>query len=153
MEKGDIGITLHKYVACMFEGLLCTVVDDAEVPKRRRLFGRDAPAVKDKDMAKIVRSWQPNEMPIKSVIHLTKQLGIGVEVYTYYPEDFIDPIERWLGRKGISVTVHSYDDVMHLMEDFKFNRDVQVLFTASERDAQLLGMRSTVVSPDHTFGF
>lgn len=137
----------------MFEGLLCTVASEEEIPKKRKLWGRDAPIVKDKDMSKIIRSWQPNEMPLKSVIHLTKQLGIGVEVYTYYPEDFVEPIERWLGRKGISVIVHSYDDVMHLYEDFKYNRDVHILFTASEEDARILGIRSTVVPPDKTFGF
>lgn len=154
MEGGDIGVTIQKHVACMFEGLLCTVEEDAvDPPKKRRLWGREAPIVKDKDMAKIVRSWRPNEMPLKSVIHLTKQLGIGVEVYTYYPEDFVETIERWLGRKGISVTVHPYDDIMHLHEDFKYNRDVQVLFTNSERDAQMLGMRATVVPPEKTFGF
>lgn len=154
MEGGDIGVTIQKHLACMFEGLLCTVAEDEEIPKpKRRLWGKDDPIVKDKDMAKIVRSWRPNEMPLKSVIHLTKQLGIGMEVYTYYPEDFVEPIERWLGRKGISVIVHSYDDIMHLQEDFKYNRDVQVLFTHSERDAQILGIRSTVVSPDKTFGF
>jgi hypothetical protein len=153
MEKGDIGISIQKHVACMFEGLLCTVVEEAEIPRKRRFFGRDQPIVKDKDMDKIIRSWRPNELPLKSVIHLTKQLGVGVEVYTYYPEDFVEPIERWLGRKGISVTVTPYDDVMHLMEDFKYNRDVVVLFTPDERDAQMLGMRATVATPDQTFGF
>lgn len=153
MQGNDIGITVQKHVACMFEGLLCTVDEEVEPPKKRKLWGREAPIVKDKDMAKIVKSWHPNEMPLKSVIHLTKQLGIGVEVYTFYPEDFVEPIERWLGRKGISVTVHAYDDIMHLQEDFKYNRDVQVLFTHSERDAQILGIRSTVVPTDKTFGF
>ncbi len=152
MEKGDIGITIQKHVACMFEGLLCTVAEDAEIPKRRKFWNRDEVIVKDKDMDKIIRSWSPNEFPIKSVIHLSKQLGIGVEVYTYYPEDFVDPIERWLGRKGISVTVNPYDDVMHLAEDFKYNRDVQVLFTPNEMDAQMLGLRCTVALPDRTFG-
>jgi hypothetical protein len=42
---------------------------------------------------------------------------------------------------------------MHLHEDFKYNRDVQVLFTASEEDARILGIRSTVVPTDKTFGF
>lgn len=152
MEGNDIGITVQKHLACMFEGLLCSIAPDQEIPKKSRIFGRE-PSLPDKDMDKIVRSWVPNEMPIKSVIHLTKQLGIGVEVYTYYPEDFVEPIERWLGRKGISVNVHSYDDVMHLKEDFMYNRDVQVLFTPSERDAQILGIRATVVLPDKTFGF
>ncbi len=122
MEGNDIGLTVQKHVACMFEGLLCTVASEEEIPKKRKLWGRDTPIVKDKDMSKIVRSWRPNEMPLKSVLHLTKQLGIGVEVYTYYPEDFVEPIERWLGRKGISVVVHSYDDIMHLHEDFKYKK-------------------------------
>ncbi len=70
MEKGDIGISIQKHVACMFEGLLCTVLEDAEIPKKRRFWNRDEPIVKDKDMDKIIRSWRPNEFPIKSVIAL-----------------------------------------------------------------------------------
>ena len=154
MEGNDIGITVQKHLACMFEGLLCTVLPQDEVPKKRRFFGKTKELeLPDKEMERIVRSWKPNEMPIKSVIHLTQQLGIGVEVYTYYPPDFVEPIERWLGRKGVHVNVVAYDDVMHLQEDFKYNRDVQVLFTPYENDAQMLGIRSTVVSPNQTFGF
>lgn len=152
MENNDIGVTLHQHFACMFEGLIVTIQDPEEAP-RKKWFQRDSHITDDKDIAAIVRRWRPNDLPLKSLYHLVNQLRIGMEVYTYYHEDFVDPIERWLARKGINVNVYSYDDVYHLGEDFKYNRDVRVLYTASEHDAQILGIRTTVVSPEGTFGF
>lgn len=158
MEKGDIGVTIHKHVACWFEGLLVTPEPEPVEEKKgllKRWFGKDEPIVDDDDWrASIVNKWRVNEMPLRSVIHLQEQLGIGVEVYTYYDDSMKDTIEHYLARKGANVQVYCYGDVRHLAEDMKYNRDVHTLFTPYEDDARVIGWhRATVVNPDGTFGF
>jgi hypothetical protein len=155
VEGNDIGVTHHQHVACLFEGLLMTPV--VERPEERgllsRIFDRKRPVPVDtKEM--MVRTWRPNEKPLKSVIHLNDHLGIGVDVYTYLPSGFKEDIEHWLARKGASLPVYCYDDWAHLAEDLKFNRDVHTYFTPYEEEAKIIGWhRATVVSPDNTFGF
>lgn len=153
MEGNDIGFTVHKHVACMFEGLLMNRKEFA--PEKTGFFRRkrEDDLSESEFIDREVRLWRPNEMPVKSVIHMITKMGIGVEVYTYMDPMFIPSIEHWLARKGADVQVYSYYDVKDLYEDFKLNRDVHTLFTPSEEDAKLLGMRSTVVLPDGKFGF
>lgn len=154
MENNDIGFTVHKHVACMFEDLLMIRKEDVE---RKGLLGglfkrRDEDITEEQYIEREVRRWRANEMPLKSVIHLTQKLGIGVEVYTFMDPLFIPHIEHWLARKGADVQVYAYLDAKDLLEDFKYNRDVHTFFTTSQDDAALLGIRATCVLPDGTFG-
>lgn len=149
MEKGDIAPTVHKHIACWFEDLL---MSRQEEPTKRRLFRRDKPVSDEEWVQSEVRKWRVNEMPLKSVYHMVNQLDMGVEVYTYLEPELAEAAEHWLARKGISVTVYSYDDFESLRDDFKYNRDVHTLFTPYETEAALLGFRATVVLTDGTFG-
>jgi hypothetical protein len=157
VEGNDIGVTVHKHVACMFEGLLMTRREVAETPAKRRWLGVGRSSkqllTEEEQNEAEMRLWRPNDLPIKSVIHMTKQLGIGVEVYTFLPSYLQEYVERWLYRKGASVPVYCYFDIEELAEDFKYNRDVHTLFTTDEEQAGRLGIRATVVLPDGTFGF
>jgi len=158
MEDNDIGVTVHQHIACHFEGLLMTVQPVPEETIKRHWWHRppkiEEPVVDDGWVTAIARRWRPNELPLKSVIHMTTKLGVGVEVYTYYDPIFVPVIEHWLARKGAHVNVHSYDGPEHLIEDLKYNRDVHTYFTPYENDAALIGWhRATVVLPDGTFGF
>ena len=153
MEKNDIGFTVHKHVACMFEGLLMHKLDLA--PPKQGFFRRnrqEEDLTEEEFIKREVRLWRPNDMPIKSVIHMINQLNIGVEVYTYLDPVLVESVEHWLARKGADVQVYAYYDVNDLYEDFKLNRDVHTIFTPTEEDARLLGMRATVVLPDGKFG-
>lgn len=153
MQGNDIGVSLHRHVACMFEDLLMRKLEMA--PERKGLFSRfkrEEDLTEEEFIKRETRLWRPNDMPIKSVIHMINKLGIGVEVYTYMDPIFVDPIEHWLARKGADVQVYAYYDLEELHADFKLNRDVHTIFTPYERDAQVLGMRATVVLPDGTFG-
>lgn len=149
VQGNDIAPTVHKRIACWFEDLL---VVRQTVPEKRRLFKREREVPEDEWIKNEVRLWKPNEMPIKSVYHMVNNLDLGVEVYTYLDYELVEAIEHWLARKGIAVTVYSYEDFSTLKDDFKLNLDVHTLFTPYEEDAARLGFRSTVVRPDGTFG-
>lgn len=152
MQDNDIGPTIHRHVACMFEGLL--IEEKPAEEERRHWWQRPTKEQTTEDQIdQIARTWRANEKPLKSVIHLVNHLDIGVEVYTYMDSEFHDAIEHWLARKGVSVNVYHYANLEDLAEDFRFNRDVHTLFTPYEEDAARLGIRATVVRPDGTFGF
>lgn len=139
----------------MFEHLIMEPAPEPE--EKKGLFGfrrkREEELSEAEWVKRQMRRWKPNDLPLKSVIHLTTKLGIGVEVYTYMDPLFAPYIESWLARKGAVCQVYAYDDVNDLKQDFKYNRDVHTLFTPSEEDAAILGMRTTVVNPEGTFGF
>jgi hypothetical protein len=146
MEGNDIAPFITSKVACMFEGLIANIPDPDE---DRGLFRRKKRVLTIEEEA---RRWKANELPLKSLIHLTTKLEVGVEVYTYLSDDYHEPIEHWLSRKGAVANVYHYDDILHLAEDFKFNRDIRTFYTPIEKDAFILGVRATVVQPDKTWG-
>ena len=151
MEGNDIAPTVHRRIACWFEGLL--VDEPAPIEESKGGLFRRKQVLTDEEYHKhVIKRWRAHEMPVKSVGHLVNQLGIGVDVYTYM-EDFREDIEHWLARKGISVVVYSFYDIEELVDDFKYNRDVHTLFTPYQEDAFRLGPRATVVNSDGTFGF
>jgi hypothetical protein len=152
MEKGDIAPTVHQHVACMFEGLLVQDPKPQLIEEKHRWWRKPENVTEIPEIEQIARMWKPNELPMKSVIHMINQLGIGVEVYTYLDQEFHEAIEHWLARKGAAVSVYHYLNISDLFDDFKYNRDVHTLFTPFQEDALLLGMRATCVRPDGTFG-
>jgi hypothetical protein len=155
MEGNDIGLTVHRHVACMFEGLVINVLPAPEEKRSFSLFKRsgavELPSEEEYVKAEM-RRWKVNEMPLKSLIHMTTKLGISCEVYSFMDPMFREPIEHWLARKGADCTVWCYEDLSDLREDFKYNRDVHTFFTPNQEVAASLGMRATVVNPDGTFG-
>lgn len=154
MEKGDIGVTMHARVACWFENLLVNVHEKPEPGKLSRFFKKDVKKDSDDWARDIVRSWSVNEQPMRSIIHLREQLGINVDVYTYYDEWMVEHIEHYLARKGAHAQVWSYPNVEELKDDLKYNREVHTLFTPYEEDARIIGwQRATVVNTEGKFGF
>lgn len=152
MEGNDISPTIQRHIACMFEGLLIQQTEEQQ-PERKHWWSKEPePVTDDQYIAHVVRTWKPNEMPLKSVSHMVNQLHMGVELYTYLDWEFLDPIERWMQRKGVAINAYHYDDIHQLREDFRYNRDVHTFFTPFENDAAVLGIRATVVRPDGTFG-
>lgn len=149
MERGDIAPTTHKHIACWFEDLIITRMEE---PQKRRFFRREKELTDDEWVKQEVRRWKTNEMPLKSLHHMVNKLDLGVEVYTYYEPELAEAAEHWLARKGVSVTVYPYDNLEMLVDDFKYNRDVHTLFTPYEEDAFVLGFRATVTNSDGTFG-
>lgn len=158
MEKGDIGVTVHSHVACWFEDLIVTVHGTPQEEKKniwqRFLRKEEEPLSGEEWKNHMVSRWTVNEMPLRSIIHLQNQLGIKVEVYTYFEDALREVIEAYLARKGAHVQVYCYGNLDNLKEDMKYNRDVHTLFTPYENDAAAIGWhRATVVRPDGTFGF
>lgn len=148
MEDNDISPYITSTVAVMFEGII-TLPSDASHGKKK-FWQR--PVEVDRTVDSVVRSWRVNELPLKSLIHMVNQLQMRVDVYTYYDSDYTEAIEHWLARKGVSVSVYSYEDLDGLRDDFKYNRDVHTLYTPFEEDAALLGPRATVMSSLGTWG-
>lgn len=158
MEGNDIGFTVHHHVACWFEDLLVTVHGTPQEEKKslwKRLVAKEEEPLSGEEWKNHMASrWTANELPLRSIIHLTQQLGVGVEVYTYFEDALRETIENWLSRKGAHVQVYCYANINDLKDDLKYNRDVHTLFTPYEKDAAIIGWhRATVVNPDGTFGF
>lgn len=156
MEKGDIGVSIHSRIACWFEGLVVTV--EQEPVKQQgllsRIFKKDDDVEADDWVKRTMSLWRINEMPLRSLIHLRNQLGIAVDVYTYYDDFMVEHIESYLARKGADCQVYSYNRLEDLVDDMRYNREVHTLFTPYEEDAKAVGWhRATVVNPEGRFGY
>lgn len=139
MEGNDLMNYDTRGYGIMFEGVLAS-------PPEKNLFNVFRNEYKDWD--KHISRWRPNELPLKSMIDTTNRLGIGCEVYTFISEDAVDPIERWLIRKGVSVPVFYYEDAKFLEYDLRFNRSIRTVLVADEEDAKIIGIRARVVPSD-----
>lgn len=139
MEGNDLMNYDTRGYGIMFEGVL------ASPPKERLL-----PIFKKatNDWESLIPKWVPNELPLKSMIDTTNRLGIGCEVYTFLSPDAVDPIDKWLIRKGVSVPVHYYEDAKYLEYDLRFKRSILTVLVADADDAAILGIRSRMVAPD-----
>ena len=96
---------------------------------------------------KALKLWKPNDLPLKSLIDSIGRRGIDTAVVTFLPEEAVEPIYRWLIRKGVSCTVNSYDSPEHYESDLRYDRGIKVVYVPSKEIAYVLGMRATVVSP------
>jgi hypothetical protein len=96
----------------------------------------------------VLRLWETNDLPVKALSDSINRLGVGTDVYTFIHPDAVDAIDRWLTRKGISTPVYYYETPEMLEYDLRFQRAVRIIYTSDEAVSQVLGIRSTVVSPD-----
>lgn len=155
MYKGDIApFESGPHVAVMFEGVLMRS-ENVELPTAKKslwdkIVGRsnDVEAV----TTTVTKTWRANEWPIKSVVHMMEQWGMGVEVWTYLPQEYQEDIEHWLARKGARVLVRCFDSFEDLYDELRLDRSIHTFFTSSKDDAYRIGPRATLVSPDHTIG-
>lgn len=141
MQGNDISAFENIGQATMFEGVLANPPDKA-TSKLKSFFAKQAD-----DWDRVIAGWHPNPLPIKSLADCVNRRRIGTDVYTFLSPDAVDPINRWLVRKGISVPVYYYESVEALAEDLRYNRGIKVIYTSSHDHAMTLGMRATVVSP------
>lgn len=95
-----------------------------------------------------LKLWSPNELPMKAMVDHAQRLGINTEVYTFVSDGFAEEVDKWLVRKGLSVPVVYYDSVEMLAYDLKFNRSIRTIYVATKEQAQAIGVRATIVSPN-----
>lgn len=148
MQGNDISSFIESRQGTMFEGVLATPpVGKSFKVLKERMFTGDT----EESWEQRLKLWTPATMPLKSLADHVNRLGIMTEVYTFLSENAVDPINKWLVRKGISVPVYYYSTVAELAFDLSFNRSIRRVFTASAEDAQVLGIRSTVVTSERAW--
>lgn len=148
MQGNDISSFIESRQGTMFEGVLATPPVKALTKFREKVTTGDT----EESWEQRLKLWTPATMPLKSLADHVNRLGIMTEVYTFLSPQAIDPINKWLIRKGISVPVYFYESVAELAYDLSFNRSIRRIFTASPDDAQVLGIRSTVVTSERSWG-
>ncbi len=141
MERGDIAISSGVGQASIFEGVIASPPSGVSLVKEKFYIRRN-----DWDAA--LGLWTPNELPLKSLIDSVERLGISTEVITFLSVDAVDPIYRWLLRKGVTTPVYFYENVEAYAEDLKYNRAIKVVYAPNKDVAYSLGMRATVVNPE-----
>lgn len=145
MQGNDISAFTDSRQGTMFEGVLANPpVGKSFKVLKERMFTGDTEEV----WSNRLNLWTPSTFPLKSLSDQVNRLGVMTEVYTFLSPNAVDPISKWLIRKGISVPVYYFESVAELAYDLSFNRSIKRIMTASAEDAQVLGLRSTVVSPD-----
>jgi len=97
--------------------------------------------------AAYLRMWEPNDLPLKAMIDSATRLGVGTDVYTFVSQGFAEEVDKWLMRKGISVAVMYYGSVEELAYDLRFQRQIRTIYTATQEQAAVIGIRSHVVDP------
>lgn len=135
MQGNDIGEYWTRGQGVIFEGVLATFPDTI-IAKFHKQRG---------NWAKYVQTAIPHELPLKAMIDSSSRLGIATDVYTFVDSDAVEPINEWLMRKGISVSVMYYPSVDELAYDLKFQRSIRTIYVATEEQASIIGLRSHVV--------
>lgn len=102
---------------------------------------------------RVLRLWNSNDLPLKSLYDTTHRLGIGAEVYTFLSEDAVEAVDNWLQRKGMSLPVYYYKTVNDLEYDLRFKRSVRTIFVPHQEQASILGIRATVSSTTSAWVF
>lgn len=141
MERGDISIGSAIGQAALFEGVLAKPPTGVASVKEKYYQRRGA-------WDEAIKLWTPNDLPLKSLIDSVERLGISTDVITFLSVDAVEPIYRWLVRKGVTTPVYYYEDAEAYAVDLKYNRAIRVVYVPTKEVAYTLGMRATVVSPD-----
>lgn len=140
MQGNDISPFLSAYQGTMFEGVLASPPSGIK--------GKVKEALARNNWEEIIQLWSPSTAALKSLSDSVNRLGIRTDVYTFLSPEAVDPIEKWLIKKGISSPVLFYPSVTELAYDLTFNRSVRVVYTANSEDALVLGLRATRVTPE-----
>jgi len=141
MERNDLAPYASKMQATMFEGVLASAPEGVAAIKAKFYL-------KTEKWEAYLKMWKPNVLPIKYLGDAINRLGIGTEVYTLLNAGIGGAIENWLSRKGIATNVVAYDNIEDLAFDLQFNRGITKIYTADQEQAQIIGFRSTVVTPN-----
>lgn len=140
MEGNDIAPWTRIGQGTIFEGVLASP-PVRRVPSLREVF-------KTRDWDSLLADWNAHDIPLKSMIDHVNRLGIQTQVYTFLAQEAVDPIERWLVRKGVSTPVVYYESPTSLAQDLLYDRSIHNVFVPDIATARLLGARATVVGPN-----
>jgi hypothetical protein len=142
MEKNDIHPVSRIKQVTMFEGVLASppssVLDKVKGAYHKRTS----------DWASVIPLWKVHDMPMRSLSDCVNRRGIATHVITFLSPDAVDPIEKWLIRKGVSTPVMWYPSIVEFASDLVYDRSVAVVYTPHEDYSAILGLRGKVVSPD-----
>jgi len=141
MERGDIAIGSYVGQATLFEGVLAT-------PPTGLTSVKEKFYIRKNDWDSAMNLWRPNDLPLKSLIDSVERLGISTDVITFLSPEAVEPVYRWLVRKGVTTPVYFYENAESYADDLKYNRSVRVVYVPNKEIAYTLGMRATVVGPD-----
>lgn len=137
MQGNNIGDAGFRGQAVLFEGVLArpagTVL--SKFYKQRGNWDR------------YINSYLPNELSIKAMIDSSVRLGIATDVYTLIDENAVPVIDRWLLKKGISVSVNHYSTLEELAYDLRFQHSIRTIYVETAEQASTIGIRSHVVDP------
>lgn len=142
MERNDIAPYAEAKQGAIFEHLLAT----PPVTLKKRF--KEALSKRSDDWDERLAFWTPSTIALKSLSDCVNRRGIMTQVYTFLSPHAVEPINKWLIRKGISVPVYYYSDVSDLAYDLVFDRSIHVVYTPKQEDAMVLGIRATLVSPN-----
>lgn len=140
MERGDISDIVVPGQACIFEDVLASRPTGGAA-LRERLYVRRG------DWDSALKLWKPNDLPLKSLIDSVDRRGIGTSVITFLAHEAVEPIYRWLARKGITCPVEHYETPSDYEMDLRYDRKIKTVYVPNKEVAYVLGMRATVVSP------
>lgn len=135
MQGNDIGEYWHRGQGVVFEGVLTTLADTV-VARFHRQRG---------NWEKYLNLSKPHEIPLKAMIDSSSRLGIATDVYTFIDNDAVEAIDKWLLKKGISVSVMYYPSVDELAYDLQFQRSIRTIYVETQEQASIIGLRSHVV--------
>lgn len=140
MEGGDIAMFGRPGQACVFEGLIASRPTGAAGVKCKYYE-------RTKDWDSALKLWKPNDLPLKSLIDAVNRLNISTEVITFLPQEAVEPIYKWLVRKGVTPVVERYETPQDYELDLRYNRSIHSVYVADQEIAHILGMRATVIPP------
>lgn len=141
MERGDIGTDARIGQACVFEGVLASRPTGSTAIKEKFYIRRGS-------WEEAINLWKPNELPLKSLIDSSERMGIATDIITFLSPEAVEPIYRWLNRKGVTSAVMYYETPEIYAEDLRYNRAIKVVYAPDKEIAYTLGMRATIVGPD-----
>jgi hypothetical protein len=140
MERGDIAIGDYISQACVFEDLLAIRPTGAALLKAK-FYERN------NNWEASLKLWKPGDIALRSLNDYTNRLRIVTEVITFLDQEAVEPIYRWLLRKGVTCPVIYYEKPEDYELDLRYNRSVRTVYVASDEHARILGMRAKVINP------
>jgi len=147
MERGDIGDFFISAQACVFEGLLASPPTTKKFDRLKSEF-----YIRQGKWDAALALWVPHELPIKSLVHHLRVLGIVTEVVTFLDAEAQEAVYRWLLRKGISVNVTYYPSVAEYVADLKYMPGIRAVYVPDSDMAFNIGIRAVTSSPTTSWG-
>lgn len=124
----------------LFEGVLAAQPEGTQAIKAAFYKNREK-------WDKYIDLWRPKDLALKAMIDSAMRLGVATDVYTFIDGDAVAAIDRWLQKKGISVSVMHYQSIDELAYDLRFQRSIKTIYVETQEQGSIIGIRSHVVNP------